>query len=404
MRKFALSLLSLSLVVAACSDGGSDGAASAASASVAVATTATVTPLDPGVSVKQGAGEFVAITEPTDVQPGDLVRTDGTGFAEVNYPDGSVTRLDVNTEFAVVSITDNAGVATTRANLNSGRVWSRVNDLGTEGEFSVDTAVGVATVRGTAFMVDCRTAVTDCDFTVLEGRVEVTPPAQPMVGIDGPYTVHVDETTTSTPAPVPFDEAFSDPWITENARRDAEAGYESADEMYAKYGALVGSFAGQYDGTSRIVAAEWCLAPANCATAAGAYSFTYAFSVECPEVFHCTRYVDMAYGVFGAPTLARAEMRFEGTQYVWSLVVPDLTCGADSVQIDWALRPLGAVRVDGRWVIDEVAITSVAQAPAGPGCAVSQSNDGDCANRDDHNNDDNDNNGHCSRRDHDDHD
>ena len=68
-----------------------------------------------------------------DVAPvavGDGVRTDDTGYAEVVYVDGSLTRLDVNTEFEVVELTDDAGVSSTRTSMELGRTWHLVTTLG----------------------------------------------------------------------------------------------------------------------------------------------------------------------------------------------------------------------------------------------------------------------------------
>jgi len=369
MKKSAVLLIALTFVAGACSGGDDTNkvapVASAVPSTVAVGVTATVTPIDAGVSVKSGAGEFQPITGPTDLQSGDLVRTDDTGFAEVNYPDGSVTRLDVNTEFEVMSITDNAGVATTRANLNGGRVWSRVNDLGTEGEFSVDTSVGVATVRGTAFMVECNDAGDECDFTVLEGEVGVDPPTLPVVVLDGPHTTTVTPDSATEPRVVPFDEAFSDPWVLENANLDAARGFESPAQMYAAYGALLGSLSGQYDGTSKIITTEECATPANCTVTAGSWLFTYVFGLECEATFTCSRFVDLQYDLGGVPTQARADLTMVDGRYTWELDVLDPACNAtEPTNIVWKMLPISAARKDGRWVITKVKIETTVTPPA----------------------------------------
>lgn len=365
----------LALLAAACSDGDSTSGRAADQTTGSVAATAgaaaTVTPLDQGVSVKKGTADFVPISEPTEVAPGDVVRTDETGFAEVDYADGSITRLDVDTEFEVISITDNAGVATTRAKLNGGRVWSRVHKLGQEGEFSIDSAVGVATVRGTAFVVDCR-GDDECDYTVLEGKVDVDPTSQSTVGITAPSTVHVDMFASSAPSPVPFDEAFSDPWIAENARLDAEAGYDPADKMFEPYGPLLGSYDGQYDGTSAIVPPADCAAPADCSSTVGdVLTFDYVFSVECPSWPRCTRYVAMTYDQGGTPVRSSSIMVLDDKQWKWSLTLDDPSCTAGgTTTVTWAMVPTAAVRKDGVWLITAVQITAEAQPAFGTGCTA----------------------------------
>jgi hypothetical protein len=111
-----------------------------------------------GVEVRSGAAApYEALTTVAPVAVGDGVRTDSTGYAEISYFDGSRTRLDIDTEFEVVELVDEAGVASTRTSMGIGRTWNRVESLG-EGEFTVETSQATATVRGTAFVPDCDTA------------------------------------------------------------------------------------------------------------------------------------------------------------------------------------------------------------------------------------------------------
>lgn len=369
-------------LLVACSEGGgtpqtpagaAPGATTAPAATAAdpgaPAAPATVTPIDAGVEVKKGDSEFVAITATTEVEAGDVVRTDGTGFAEINYPDGSITRLDVDTEFRVVSITDDAGVATTRAELDGGRVWNRVQDLGTEGEFSIDTAVGVATVRGTAWVADCR-ADEQCDFTVFEGEVGVRPTSGPTVGLTAPFTMSTDGSDTTTPTPVPFDEAFADLWLMENAARDAEAGYDSAEEMYEAFGPMFASFDGQYDGSGAIGPVEECAPPADCSSAVGSsYTFDYVFSVACDGFMQCVRSVDMTFTRRGVTSEERATVVFLGYGYGWTLDLGGNGCSAANPgAVAFTLTPLAAVKTGGKWVITEVRLDAV-PAP-GKNCAA----------------------------------
>jgi hypothetical protein len=55
---------------------------------------------------------------------GDWVRTDATGRADMAYGAGSRTRSDVDTEFDVVALTDDADEPLTRTALGGGRVCS----------------------------------------------------------------------------------------------------------------------------------------------------------------------------------------------------------------------------------------------------------------------------------------
>lgn len=186
-----LMLVALASLVARGGDGGDDSSTDsvAPAATVAATTTgapetvaptttvpevpASANPIDQGVGARLGADEFEAVTTPIEVVTGDRFRTDGSGFAEVVYPDGSLTRLDVDTEFEIVSITDDDGAATTRTSLDTGRVWNRVQTLGGEDEFLLETSVAMATVRGTAFVVECP-YVDPCTFTALEPNELIT--------------------------------------------------------------------------------------------------------------------------------------------------------------------------------------------------------------------------------------
>ena len=74
-----------------------------------------------GVEWRAGAGgSYAPVAASQPVAVGDGVRTDATGFAEVAYGDGSRTRLDVDTEFEVVALTDDAGNAVTRTAVGCG--------------------------------------------------------------------------------------------------------------------------------------------------------------------------------------------------------------------------------------------------------------------------------------------
>lgn len=107
---------------------------------------------------------------------GDTLRTDETGFAEVAYADGSLTRLGSSTVFSVVELAGDVTVPEITVDLDVGRVWNRVNTVtGERGRFEVVTDVGTAAVRGTAFSITC-TPEPICVFAVTEGLVVVTTP------------------------------------------------------------------------------------------------------------------------------------------------------------------------------------------------------------------------------------
>ncbi len=137
-----------------------------------------------------GLSQWVAGEDGQGMVEGDGVRTDGEGFAELLYLDGSRTRLDGGTEFELVELDGDALAPIIRTRLDIGRTWHRVQHVtGERGAYEVETAVGTAAVRGTVFIVECD-ARPVCTFSVLEGIVVVTTP-------DGrQLTVEADEELT----------------------------------------------------------------------------------------------------------------------------------------------------------------------------------------------------------------
>lgn len=122
----------------------------------------------------RAAGEAWAVAvDGTAVVDGDEIRTDATGRAEVLYADGSVTRLDVATEFAVVRLAGDSIAPEIRVQLDVGQTYNEVRDVtGQRGSYVVETPVGTAAVRGTIFVIACDDRPV-CTFTVLEGEIEI---------------------------------------------------------------------------------------------------------------------------------------------------------------------------------------------------------------------------------------
>jgi FecR-like protein len=104
---------------------------------------------------------------------GDSFRTDATGFAQLDYPDGSLTRLDVSTTFTLTKLASGAGRRSISGKLDVGRTWNRVAKVTTSGGFEVATSNAVAAVAGTTFIVSC-SPTQECVFSVVEGTVVVT--------------------------------------------------------------------------------------------------------------------------------------------------------------------------------------------------------------------------------------
>ena len=144
----------------------------------------------------------------------DTVRTDAQGFAEIDYPDHSLTRLDANTTFTVTRLADTQGRRAVSARLDLGRSWNRVQKITGSGGFSITTPDAVATVQGTVFVVACD-AEPRCQFIDFEGSIQVRTISGQVVLV-GPGQ-EVDVGPDGTPSPgFPF--TGSDPWFAENLR------------------------------------------------------------------------------------------------------------------------------------------------------------------------------------------
>ncbi len=178
--------------------------------------------LDPGVDVADEPAEVAAVAfrageDGEELVATDLVRTDGSGFAEVRWVEGALARIDVDTLFEVTELDLSTGQPQVSTRLDVGRVWSRL-DSGAA-DYMVDTDVGTAAVRGTGFLVACTPA---CTFGVAEGVLDLVTSLGVTVELQSGEQVAVD--ADGQPGPLePFD--LDDPWVQENLRRDEELGF-----------------------------------------------------------------------------------------------------------------------------------------------------------------------------------
>ncbi len=108
------------------------------------------------VEVQHSNSDFTKALEGEDIETGDVVRTDSTGRAQIDYFDGSLVRLDVFSEVAVRRLSDAKGGRLISLGVNAGRVWNRVAASTSErGRYEVHFQNAVASVEGTTFVVDC---------------------------------------------------------------------------------------------------------------------------------------------------------------------------------------------------------------------------------------------------------
>jgi uncharacterized cupin superfamily protein len=168
------------------------------------------------------ATQFVAATDGQALALGDTVKTNGTGFAQVDYSDGSLTRIDSNASFTVTDLSSAGQAQRVVGTLDGGRAWSNVQKVtSSDGRYEVDTTVATASVRGTHFDTDCRASSGACTFTVVDGTVGVTPTGGAEVSLTAGQTVVVHKDgTVERLADRTLDELRTDPWIAQNIALD----------------------------------------------------------------------------------------------------------------------------------------------------------------------------------------
>ena len=84
------------------------------------------------------------------IPAGTKIMTDNIARAQLVFPNGTITRLDKNTEVELTSLQQ--APSKIKVSLNLGRIWSRVTKiLGKEELYQTETDTVVATVRGTSY-------------------------------------------------------------------------------------------------------------------------------------------------------------------------------------------------------------------------------------------------------------
>lgn len=247
MRRFG-SVLIVAIGLSACGGGGGDDAATP---SAREGGDAMLDVRDEAAEHKtKAAASFGPAEDGQDLSVGDTVRTNGTGFVEVAYRDGSLVRLDSDAEFTLTELVSTGEVQQVGGRLDAGRAWSNVRELtAPEGSYEIATPVATAAVRGTLFDVDCTAGDGSCTFTVAEGAITVSPRRGPSVELEAgdSLTVLPDGTARQNPT-MTLARLEADPWIAKNLRIDEEetdrapSGLPEEAEDEEAAGALEGSW------------------------------------------------------------------------------------------------------------------------------------------------------------------
>lgn len=184
---------------------------------------ATLHPLAGSVEVARGDGGFQAGTEGQTLQAGDTVRTGDDSRAEIEYFDGSVTRLDAETTFTLQelsSLPDTPGSKIIQAEQSEGRTFQRITEItDSQSRFDVETPTATASVHGTSYALtvhdDGSVELWVLDGTVIAvledgSEIEVGPGqglvVHPDGSVDGPFTL--------------TEAQLNDPWVQFNQCTD----------------------------------------------------------------------------------------------------------------------------------------------------------------------------------------
>jgi ferric-dicitrate binding protein FerR (iron transport regulator) len=126
----------------------------------------------------KGASAFAAAKDGQALKQGDTIKTDANGRAEIDYTDGSLTRLAGSTVFTISKLSDERGGRQTQGTLSVGETWNRAAKVSETGSFEVKAGGTTAAVEGTAFVASCVPKVNGkqevtCTFTAVVDDIKV---------------------------------------------------------------------------------------------------------------------------------------------------------------------------------------------------------------------------------------
>jgi PKD repeat protein len=166
---------------------------------------------------KGGSGDFRPVAEGASLHEGDTVRTGPTGRASVVYFDGSLTRLDYDTTFTLVTLETLNNASDSKViegEQGDGSSYNRVAELtDAASRFEVETPTVTASVQGTAYALIVEDGATT--VAVVDGVVEATGndasvsvPAGKMVNVDAEGSIGVPQDLSR--------EVLNSPWLSFN--------------------------------------------------------------------------------------------------------------------------------------------------------------------------------------------
>jgi hypothetical protein len=201
-------------------------------ASAATNVGATLTAFVPQVSVSRAGGAYGPATSGTIVQPGDSVKTDATGRAQIELPDGTITRLASATEITLTSshFSKDGSLHDVSILDKIGRTLNTVQHLVGGASFQVVGNTTTASVRGTIFEV-----IVNADGSVViklfKGSLDVDGKSGHVHLTEGQQVTIDPSGNIGTPGPILPDP--QDPFVGDIAADDAaQASTTPGTEQY----------------------------------------------------------------------------------------------------------------------------------------------------------------------------
>jgi hypothetical protein len=204
----------------------------------------------PGVTVlKKGNKKFVKGKNKLKIKAGDTVQTDATGFAQIEFPDGTITRLDNNTVFTLDKLSTKTGARQVEGTVDVGQTWNRVQKLSENEQFQQGNGNGAtAAVLGTAFVTKCnlpeggaafkvvktkkalkklKKKAKNCNFTLIDGKLKLSA-LNKVLDVNRGQGVDTTGGDAGDALTVPPDIFFTNAWIARNLAADEAAGIAEA--------------------------------------------------------------------------------------------------------------------------------------------------------------------------------
>ncbi len=178
---------------------------------------ATLRVIEGHVEVAADGDAYKPVATEVELSAGAGVRTGPDALAEIEYFDGSLTRVGRSTFYSIGELRRESDRTVIVGKIDLGETFHDVKELtGSNSRFEVQESNAIAGVRATRFAARCLPPL-PCGIAVVEGVVEVTPSSGEPVSVGAGRRVTIDdngllgEVTEVSP---------DDPWLNRNQDLD----------------------------------------------------------------------------------------------------------------------------------------------------------------------------------------